>query len=511
MNKILFSIVVLFFFVSANAQPTPDCSTGRYTNNVFTNVTKTSGVTYGYNSTKDYSTNTQIDYVLKFDFYEPAGDAAAKRPLVILMFGGGFIAGQRSDLDAFCMALAKKGYTAATIDYRLVSSSFFNLLTVFSSAPLINDAVVKASGDLKAAIRYFKKDAATSNLYKIDTTKIIVGGASAGSIAALQAAYTDDVSEDPTLVSTYQANGGFEGNTDLQAPNNLLPTYNARGIAAVINIAGGVSDTSLIDAFNPPIYSSAGTMDEVIPYNYGPISYNGFTTPVSIYGSNLITTRANNIGLRNELLPVPGGNHESPGGVPYINQIIENSSAFIAPIACRNVLPVTLAGFTVQASNCSALLRWKTAVEQHSSHYDVEVSTDGTRFSKLATVPSKNLSNGFDYSYNLTGYNQPALFRLKISDKDGSYTYSPVQRFTPSCLPAVQVYPNPANQFVKITGLTAGMQVRVRSVDGKALYLQKSPGTSMTIPVNRFANGLLLIQVIGTNGEIVSTNKVLKQ
>ncbi len=65
-----------------------------------------------------------------------------------------------------------------------------------------------------ASIRFFYKDAATNNEFRIDTTRIYIGGVSAGAIAALQIAHFDDLQEVPIGMDTLlQANGGFEGNS----------------------------------------------------------------------------------------------------------------------------------------------------------------------------------------------------------------------------------------------------------------------------------------------------------
>lgn len=209
----LFALAVLSYLFSI-AQPSAlNCGNGRYVNDVFTNVTKTTGVTYGVNTVPNYATNTSSTKTLQFDFYQPTGDVATKRPLIILAFGGSFITGQRSDLDTLCKALAKKGYTTATIDYRLIDQDFFNLLYISGNPTYyLADEVIKACADMKAAIRYFKRDAATANLYKIDTTKIMIGGYSAGAITALQTAYADNATENPATIVAYQNNGGFEGN-----------------------------------------------------------------------------------------------------------------------------------------------------------------------------------------------------------------------------------------------------------------------------------------------------------
>ena len=513
-KKLPILIVLSFFSLVALAQPTAlNCGNGRYVNNVFANVTKDTAIIYGANTITKYSPPTAtIPVTLKLDFYQPQGDPATKRPLVIVAFGGAFVSGQRSDLDGLCTALAKKGYVAATIDYRLIYPDFFNLLTVYGTSSLINDEVIKACSDMKAAIRFFKKNAATTNTYKIDTTKIFIGGYSAGAITALQTAYMDDIYESPTLTTTYLANGGFEGNTDLPSPNNTLPMYNANGIAGVLNMSGGVGDTSLVDATNPPIYSAQGDADEVVPYNSGFVAFNGTQTSVFLYGSNLIKTRATNVNLNNQLLTIVGGNHASPTIDPNFTNIVNGAATFFQPIVCSAALPISLSSFTVENSNCSASLKWQTASESKSSRYEVEVSADGGKYMKIGSVQSKNAANGASYNYTYKGFEGTAYFRLKMVDADGSYIYSPVQKLSLPCnLNTIQVYPNPAKEQTLITGLKAGMQVQLVNAQGQKLMLQRVANSAMQVSLSNLTSGLYLVQVVDANGKMINNIKLMKE
>jgi acetyl esterase/lipase len=126
------------------------------------------------------------------DIYQPDGDTYAARPLIILAHGGSFIGGSKTD-DAtvveLCNRFAKRGYVTASINYRL--GTLINLVSSDSTVPM--GIVVKAISDGKAAIRYFMKDAATTNTYKIDTNNIFVGGNSAGAVLYMHVLYLSNL------------------------------------------------------------------------------------------------------------------------------------------------------------------------------------------------------------------------------------------------------------------------------------------------------------------------------
>jgi hypothetical protein len=208
-------------------------------------------------STVIYST----PYNLMMDIYQPTGDTYAERPLIILAHGGSFISGTRSDdgsVDSLCVRFARRGYVTASIDYRLASP--FDMFSA-DSTPSIN-AVVKAISDGKAAIRYFVKDAATTNTYKIDTNNIFIGGNSAGAVLYMHVGYLADTTECPSyLLTAMNANGGFEGNSG-------NPGYTTKN-KAVVDLAGALNKSSFVGPFDKPSVNFQGTADNIVPYNCG--------------------------------------------------------------------------------------------------------------------------------------------------------------------------------------------------------------------------------------------------
>jgi pectinesterase len=106
------------------------------------------------------------DRNLLLDIFFP-GKKNKKKPAVLLIFGGGWNSGDKTQNHAMATTLANNGYVAVTAEYRL-------------SPEAIYPAAVY---DLKSAIRWMK---ANADKYGIDISKIAVMGTSAGGqLAAL--------------------------------------------------------------------------------------------------------------------------------------------------------------------------------------------------------------------------------------------------------------------------------------------------------------------------------------
>lgn len=294
------------------------CNQQRYIDDLFSVTTTSNMGPYGTADalngpfyTNQSNTSPQD---LFFDFYEPTGDTLSKRPLIIMAFGGSFLAGSKTqpELVAYCEAMTKKGYCVASIDYRLGFS-------IFSSAGAIR-AVYRGAQDFNSAVRYFREFAST---YKIDPDHIIGGGNSAGAFNALHTAYGDETDRiigsilDPTFDTPDLGCFACTGNTYVQDPK---PN-------AIVNLWGAIGEVSWMDPDEAAIISFHGLDDTTVSPNYA--SPYGYPIFPQVYGSNPIHNQANNIGLVNELNVYPGEGHELWGNAALATEIVDKSAIFL--------------------------------------------------------------------------------------------------------------------------------------------------------------------------------------
>ena len=274
-------------FAVTMAQP------GRYAEPVFEKALVTKGIPFSQ-AEKEGDGNITTLY---FDFYEPAGDTATLRPLVITVFGGAYVAGSRDfcDMEEYCTRLAKHGYLAATIDYRLMS-------VLSASAKNIIRQMFLAAQDVSSAIRYFKH---YGNEYRIDTNNIFLLGNSAGSIAILHEMFMeeserpDETFAPPALNSLHSS--GFAEYAK-KSPK----------VAGAVAQWGGVLHTDIIDSVEcAPLCLIHGTADKSVTFDSGYCYSESFSFLMPyMYGSHPISERLSDIGFHDyEFHPVQGEEH----------------------------------------------------------------------------------------------------------------------------------------------------------------------------------------------------------
>lgn len=130
---------------------------------------------------------------LPLDFYAATTASARPVPCVIMVHGGGWNGGDRGQIPQFNHWLAGRGYAVAAISYRLAPRFIW---------PAQRD-------DVLAAIAFLKSHAAE---LRIDPTRLVLLGRSAGGQIALATAYTAD---DPAICAA----------VGLYAPSDLIFGY----------------------------------------------------------------------------------------------------------------------------------------------------------------------------------------------------------------------------------------------------------------------------------------------
>jgi acetyl esterase/lipase len=237
---------------------------------------------------------------LQFDLYRSA-DRPVPLPLVIMVHGGSWRSGTRTDLIEFAYDVAANGYAAATIDYRLAEDG------VVFPAPV---------SDVLAAVRYFRDNAVT---YGIDPQRIAMFGQSAGShLAMLAGLATDDSVFDPDRPVGESANVkaivNLFGPTDLTVdpstatPDQIMRVENLLGkpLDQAVELRREASPILYVRAGGPPVLTIHGDADMLVP----------------VTQARSLVAALNAIGEPSQYMEIPGMDH-IPGAIwegPFAQQ-----------------------------------------------------------------------------------------------------------------------------------------------------------------------------------------------
>lgn len=196
-----------------------------------------------------------------------------------------------------------------------------------------------------------------------------------------------------------------------------------------------------------------------------------------------------------------------------------------------NPLPVTLLSFTAAAKQATVAVSWTTASETNSSFFEVERSIagkPGTWNSAGKVMAAGNSSTARNYRLTddvseLINKTATIYYRLKMTDRDGSFVYSqtvPVQLQTITGNHSFSVFPNPFSSelFVQLNTSTASRaKVTVTDMTGKVMasdWYETIKGTN-TIDLSdvQLKAGMYFLSVEeeGTQGGKHEVLKVIRQ
>ncbi|MCX6290195.1 MAG: T9SS type A sorting domain-containing protein [Bacteroidetes bacterium] len=363
----LFACFFLLSHVQGYSQiVTGYCGSARYDQEIFSGVTITSDTSFGSNT--DYS---GANVVLTMDIYEPTGDTASMRPLIVWAHGGSFLGGSKNDPDvtSLCNHFAKRGYVCASINYRTGMNG--------ANQTSATQAVYRAVQDMKASIRFFRKDASSTNTYRIDSNLVIAAGSSAGAFTALHLAYLNQPSELPSAIDTTVL-GGMEGNSG-------NPGYSST-VNAVVNLCGALGNKNWLVPGDIPLCSMHGTIDNTVPYATAMLYIINIFPIMVVDGSYSINDHANSVGVWNEMYTWYGADHVPyAGSTAYMDTTVRFVSNFLYQyMGCTpadpNPLPNTFINVAV-AENAAAendLLVYPNPAEQN-----ITIRSDRYRIQKL--------------------------------------------------------------------------------------------------------------------------------
>lgn len=227
------------------------------------------------------------DVKQSMDVYLPSGRSAST-PVLILIHGGAWVEGNRTDLNAFVDTLKRRApqYAIFNISYRLVA----NGQNLFPSQEM----------DVKAAVEfiYGKRDE-----YKI-SDRFGLMGASAGAHLALLHAYK--------YITPVKAKAviSFFGPTELvqmynNPPNPLIPLL-------LTSVTGGTPSS------NPGIYQQSSPFNFVTSTSAPTLLlHGGLDIVVAPSQSTILQSKLNTVAVPNQFVLYPGGGHGDWNATTY--------------------------------------------------------------------------------------------------------------------------------------------------------------------------------------------------
>jgi hypothetical protein len=258
-----------------------------------------------------------------------------------------------------------------------------------------------------------------------------------------------------------------------------------------------------------------------------PISSTGWTQVTCSY---VATTGATGPGTDGTVTTVAGhyyaiavsvytaGNYTFAVGTPQLN------GAGLTAVNCPagGPLPLHLISFeSILNNDNSYSLSWKTESEINTSHFEILASYEGQNWWRVDSIPAKNNGGTNLYGFTSNTTVKGILYvKLKMIDKDGRFTYSPVtvlkSKFKNIQLVSTGLNPviNSLNYIVYASKTTTA-NLSILDAAGRKLKTEKinltENNNNISIDVTGLISGIYFVHITDLASETSSITRFLKK
>lgn len=471
---------------------------------------------------------------LQMDIYSPpVEDTETERPMVIYLHTGNFLPplyngsplGDKRDSCAvnMCEQFAKRGYVAASINYRLGWNPLSTDENVRRGTLL--QAVYRALHDCQSSVRFLRSQAEDLGA---DPNKIILFGQGSGGYVAQAYVtlneYTEiaslpkfiDFSQDPAIPYVIEAvHGGINGEAGAVRLSDPLQIAGiSKEVSMAANAGGALADESWLEDGDVPMVSFHCLRDAAAPFNEGTVIV-GVTNEnvVDVHGPNIFIQKANDFGNNDAFASIPDGDvytdeARAKYGNTYEYIYPTEPTMTVAPTPeglYTFLLPI---GETI-ANNQSNPWDWwslptlEAVVAATNAQLGTTFDAAAINDSELASHPNMSQEQGLAYIDTIQGYLNPRIVL-------GADLVTGVAEL-PEVQTAMDIFPNPATDFVTIRNEKA----RIREVvlfNGLGQEVARHTVNDITyrIDTKGFENGMYFATIIFEEGGQMTRNIVLK-
>lgn len=266
--------------------------------------------------------------LLEMDVYTPpADDEVAQRPVFVNVHTGNFlpalfngaVTGDKIDSVGvnICRQMAKRGYVAVNINYRLGWNPLSPNENVRRGTLL--QAVYRAIHDTQSAVRFLRSPA--GGPYGIDPSRIaLIGQGSGGYVTQAYTTLDDYIAEIASLPKFIDTDTGFpyvieERDGTIEGDQGFLRLHDPlfdfgipKAVSMSVNMGGALADESWLEQGDAAMVAFHCVRDPFAPFDAGMVvvpTTNENVVPV--HGSNVFVQKANDLGNNDAFASIPDG------------------------------------------------------------------------------------------------------------------------------------------------------------------------------------------------------------
>jgi Secretion system C-terminal sorting domain len=176
-------------------------------------------------------------------------------------------------------------------------------------------------------------------------------------------------------------------------------------------------------------------------------------------------------------------------------------------------LPLELTDFQLFTLDNNIKITWTTSSESNLSDFTLERSDDNGKYYPLSIQqPKGDLASISHYSFIDENPNNVNYYRLKINEKDGTFSYSKILSAVLNKQKNALAYPNPFRNTLRIkttgTNLSENMHIQLMDITGR-MYISKIYDEGEIIDTQDIPKGIYIVSIL--QGSEMIKMKMIKE
>lgn len=241
------------------------------------------------------------------------------------------------------------------------------------------------------------------------------------------------------------------------------------------------------------------------------------------YVSRMVGSSEVQIGLRNDCIELAnivgaekiarwdGDKWVNEGGAEnngiIFSDLINVFSPFTTSESMNTSLPVEITFFNSICMGSYVKLHWQTASELNNNFFSIYRSDDGVNWNLVDRVDGQGSTSQFT-NYEWLDRGEPSsyivYYKLEQTDFDG--TTGELGIVSSDCKKkGIHVFPNPAKDYISVTGIEAGEVLVVLDAIGRVVIEQSDVSSFERIDIANLNKGKYFIKVFGANNVTIQT------
>ena len=473
---------------------------------------------------------------LEMDIYTPpASDDVTNRPVFINVHTGNFLpalfngatTGDKIDSVGvnICKQMAKRGYVAANINYRLGWNPLSTDENVRRGTLL--QAVYRSLHDVQTAVRFLRSPAGAP--FGIDPAKFaLIGQGSGGYVTQAYATlnnYNTEIAGLPKFIDTgtglpfviESRDGTIDGGPGfLRLHDPLFDFGFPKNVSMSVNMGGSLADSTWLEQDDAAMVAFHCLRDPFAPFDHGMVvvpTTNENVVPVD--GGNIFIRKANEFGNNDAFSGIPDGNPYTDAARATYGQTYEYIYATQPTMTVSEgaeglypfILPLN-GGTSVFGNQASPWDWWDFATLEL-----VVAATNalmGTNFnaidinnSGLFSNPNMSQEQGLIYIDTIMGYLNPrAVLQLDLATGIGESI---------EVRDAMKLYPNPSSGSVVVENDKAKMsEIIFMDAIGRIVFSVEVDGYQYMLDHNGWKRGIYFVTVMFKEGGQLTKKLIIK-